>query len=249
MPAFHTHDASCLERRGGEIIRAGPPCVCRVRQPKFAEVHLAVAPSRPRKHLFGAASQAPRSADGVWQLPLYCLKSSSMPVTIGRAESISEKGPIGSPAYGVINCRPGTEPGTLEAAQKPMMPIMARRPLLISATRPLAFFSGEAFFDSWNGSKRSKGTGCGTPAVFSEGGAHQSWQARTTTRQAPRARQSRPGSAASPTSAKHPTGRTRPPPTRSGRRSHPPRSAPTGSGHRPTAPRTPRRQPWRRGRA
>ena len=37
--------------------------------------------------------------------------------------------------------------GTLAAETKPMMPSMARRPLLISATRPLAFFSGEAFLE------------------------------------------------------------------------------------------------------
>ena len=59
--------------------------------------------------------------------------------------------------------------GTLAAETKPMMPSMARRPLLISATRPLAFFSGEAFLEMPKGSYRSYGTGCGTPAFLIDG--------------------------------------------------------------------------------
>jgi len=38
---------------------------------------------------------------------------------------------------------------------------MARRPLLISARRPLAFFSGEAFLLKPKGSYRLSGSGCG----------------------------------------------------------------------------------------
>ena len=70
---------------------------------------------------------------------------------------------IESPSYGLMPApaRSGTEPGTLASARNAMMPICARRPLLISAMRPLAFFSGEAFFERLNGSKRLSGTGCG----------------------------------------------------------------------------------------
>ena len=47
------------------------------------------------------------------------------------------KGAMYSPAYGLM--RPlsaGTEPGILDSARKPKMPIIARRPLLISTSRP-----------------------------------------------------------------------------------------------------------------
>ena len=64
----------------------------------------------------------------------------------------------------------GTEPGTFCSARKPMMPIIARRPLLISLRRPASFFSADAFFEKPKGSYRSKGTGWGiTP--LSEGKA------------------------------------------------------------------------------
>ena len=54
-----------------------------------------------------------------------------------------------------VTCSP------LDAAQKPMMPIMARRPLLISATRDFSFFSADIFLVKPKGSHRSRGTGCG----------------------------------------------------------------------------------------
>jgi len=65
-------------------------------------------------------------------------------------------GTITSPSKGGTRpVRNGTEPGTFASAMKPIMPICARRPLLISASRPLAFFSGEFFAAMPNGSYRS----------------------------------------------------------------------------------------------
>jgi len=46
--------------------------------------------------------------------------------------------------------------------KSPKRPIMARRPLLISVIRPLAFCSGVLFLESLNGSNRLNGTGCGS---------------------------------------------------------------------------------------
>eukprot|EP00966_Prymnesium_polylepis_P122623 2834905-Prymnesium_polylepis.1 len=67
------------------------------------------------------------------------------------------------PSYGrTMPVSAGTEPGTADSERKPIRPIMARRPLFTSLSRPLAFFSGDAFFDSLNGSNRLKGTGCGS---------------------------------------------------------------------------------------
>eukprot|EP00966_Prymnesium_polylepis_P288674 6667792-Prymnesium_polylepis.1 len=57
----------------------------------------------------------------------------------------------------------------LDSARKPMMPSIASRPLLISARRPLAFFSSERLLEKPSGSYRSRGTGCGTPAALIEG--------------------------------------------------------------------------------
>ena len=48
----------------------------------------------------------------------------------------------------------GTEPGMKCAAENAMMPSMARRPLLTSASKPFAFFSGESFAAMPNGSYR-----------------------------------------------------------------------------------------------
>ena len=48
--------------------------------------------------------------------------------------------------------RNGTEPGTFASEQKPMMPIIAARPLRISDLSPRAFFSAELFWTRLNGS-------------------------------------------------------------------------------------------------
>ena len=56
---------------------------------------------------------------------------------------------------------PGTEPGSCDSDRKPMRPIIARRPLLTSASRLFAFFSGEAFLLKPRGSNRLSGSGCG----------------------------------------------------------------------------------------
>jgi len=68
--------------------------------------------------------------------------------TEGRVASPAAKGAITSPASGLLPTAPraGTEPGTLDSARKAMMPSIARRPLLISARRPLAFFSSAPGF-------------------------------------------------------------------------------------------------------
>ena len=64
-------------------------------------------------------------------------------VTRGHVHA-QAKGPIVSNTSGLMRpVRPGTEPGTFASARKPMIPIIARRPLLISLSKPEAFFSGE----------------------------------------------------------------------------------------------------------
>ena len=65
-------------------------------------------------------------------------------------------------AFSPSEVRPGTEPGVCVSARKPKRPIMARRPLLISVIRPLAFCSGVLFLLILNGSNRLNGTGCGS---------------------------------------------------------------------------------------
>merc|ERR1712087_1060177 len=55
-------------------------------------------------------------------------------------------------------------PGTirpLEAEMRPKMPIIARRPLLVSAISAFSLRSGDSFLVKPNGSQRSSGTGCG----------------------------------------------------------------------------------------
>jgi len=57
-----------------------------------------------------------------------------------------------------------SRPGTMRpfsAEQRPKMPSMARRPLLISARSPCSLRSGVAFVDRLKGSKKLKGTGWG----------------------------------------------------------------------------------------
>ena len=59
-----------------------------------------------------------------------------------------ENGTITLPAYcgkPSMPLRKGTEPGTVDAERRPMMPIMAARPLRISTLRPRSFFSGDIF--------------------------------------------------------------------------------------------------------
>eukprot|EP00966_Prymnesium_polylepis_P240513 5562087-Prymnesium_polylepis.2 len=74
----------------------------------------------------------------VWKL----LVISSMPETPARLTSPAEKGAMYWPACGLIpsESRPGTM-RPLDADTRPMMPIIARRPLLISARRAFSFLS------------------------------------------------------------------------------------------------------------
>jgi len=52
----------------------------------------------------------------------------------------------------------------LDAEIMPMMPIWARRPLLISASRAFSLRSGDIFDVKPKGSHRLSGTGCGKAA-------------------------------------------------------------------------------------
>jgi len=93
-----------------------------------------------------------------------------MSATKGRL-SVAEKGAMYSPAYGVIlPVSAGTEPGIFDSAMKPKIPSIAARPLLISTSRPFAFFSGVAFLLKPKGSKRLKGSECTLSRKRSNGG-------------------------------------------------------------------------------
>ena len=84
--------------------------------------------------------------------------------TVNRSEPVpAAKGTMMLPEYDLRPrlVRKGTEPGVCDSARKPIRPIMARRPLLISVIRPLAFFSGDLFLESLKGSYKLKGTGWG----------------------------------------------------------------------------------------
>merc|ERR1740138_987143 len=97
---------------------------------------------------------------------------SSMKGTPERLESVAEKGAMYWPAYGLMprESMPGTmQP--LEAEMRPKMPIIARRPLLISARRDFSFASGDIFDCRPKGSKSSSGTGCGMPPLLNDGKA------------------------------------------------------------------------------
>ena len=85
--------------------------------------------------------------------------------------------------YGQGSSQAGSHPNATEppvvASSRPSTSVQiqfrSRRagavsPLLISASRPFSFFSGEALADRPKGSKRSKGTGCGT-TFLSDGSA------------------------------------------------------------------------------
>merc|ERR1719482_466909 len=80
----------------------------------------------------------------------------------GSELSAAVKGAMYSPAYGVMpsESRPGTM-RPFDAEQRPKMPSIARRPLLISARSAFALRSGVIFFVKPKGSKRLSGSGCG----------------------------------------------------------------------------------------
>ena len=83
----------------------------------------------------------------------------SMSATKGRPLSPAAKGAMYSPAYGLSGSesRPGTM-SPFELAQRPIMPTIAKRPLLISARSLVSFFSGVSLAVNLNGSKSSSGT-------------------------------------------------------------------------------------------
>jgi len=61
------------------------------------------------------------------------------------------------PPYGMaISFSSGTDPGTASAARNPKIPIIARRPLLISITSRRSFFSADIFLLKPNGEQRNK---------------------------------------------------------------------------------------------
>ena len=127
----------------------------------------------PNKTLFARASRASTSRTGRRHALYVLLSLQRVAVRADVVDhrrderrlpaSLAEKAAMYSPAYGLSGSE--SRPGTMrpfDAERRPKMPIIARRPLLISARSAFSLRSGVRFFVKPKGSHRSSGTGWGS---------------------------------------------------------------------------------------